>query len=87
MPRLRTILLATTVLTFSPLLRAETRLDPTDLERIVAAGLRETRFQVDGQANARADGTESRSFARATMAADRRAMSVRATSRAGARFP
>lgn len=85
--RLRTLLLATTLLTAAGSARAEpVRLDGATLDAIAAGALRGTFFSVGAAASASADGVESRSQADATMTADRRSMSARTTARAGARL-
>ncbi|MDW8371826.1 MAG: hypothetical protein RMK81_16230, partial [Geminicoccaceae bacterium] len=64
--RLRTLLLATTLLTAAGSARAEpVRLDGAMLDAIAAGGLRETLFTVGGGAAASANGVDSRSEASA----------------------
>lgn len=85
--RVRTLLLATTLLTAAGVARAQPiLLDSTALDAIAAGALRETFFSVGAAASAAADGVETRSQASATMNADRRSMSARTTARAGARL-
>jgi hypothetical protein len=85
--RLRSLLLATTFLTAAALARAEpVVLDDAALDAVASGGLRGTFFVVGASATAAANGAETRSDAHATMLAERRSMSARATSRAGARL-
>lgn len=85
--RLRTLLLATTLWTAADAARAEPIvLDRDALDALAAGALRQTFFTVGGGAAASANGVDSRSEASAAMSADRRSMSVRTTSRAGARL-
>ncbi|MCS6781542.1 MAG: hypothetical protein NZ555_17765 [Geminicoccaceae bacterium] len=85
--RLRTLVWATTLWTAAGSARAApVRLDGAMLDAIAAGALRASFFTVASAATAAANGVDSRSQADATMTADRRSMSVRTTSRAGARL-